>query len=450
MLISRQIRPRVLELLAESRAVAILGARQVGKSTLLLGLAKSDYPAQVVTLDERATRAAAAADPTEFVARLKTPVAIDEAQRVPDLLLAIKERLDRDNTRGQFLLTGSANILALPTVKDALPGRVDYMNLWPLSAAELTATAHENFVDRLLRGAPPELNDVALGRAAYAERIVRGGYPETQGRGPRTLRSFFSSYLSSIVERDVADVASLRAPEALDRLLHMIAARTGGLTSFQGMGRDLGLDKNTVHSYTRALENLFLVRALKPWHVNLGARQVKSPKLYIVDSGLLCYLLKANVRRIEADDAVAGAAFESFAAMELLRLADVSEVEASLFHYRDKNGREVDVVLESGTGEIAGVEVKCAASVGRDDFAGLRRLRDKLKARFKAGAVLYTGERTLPFGDRIWAVPLAGLWGSDSERERAGRELLEMSPPPGAGPEPDWEEQKREMLDAPE
>lgn len=449
MIVPRQIRPLVLDLLTESRAVAILGARQVGKSTLLLDLAESDYPAQVITLDERATRAAAAADPTEFVARLKTPVAIDEAQRVPDLLLAIKERLDRDNTRGQFLLTGSANILALPTVKDALPGRVDYMNLWPLSAAELAAGTNENFVDRLMRGAPPELDDAPLGRGAYAERIARGGYPEAQGRGLRGLRSFFSSYLPSIVERDVADVANLRAPEALDRLLHVIAARTGGLASFQGMGVDLGLDKNTVHSYTRALENLFLVRALKPWHVNLGARQIKSPKLYIVDSGLLCYLLRANARRIETDDAVAGAAFESFAAMELLRLADVSEAEASLFHYRDKKGREVDIVLESGAGEIAGVEVKSAASVGRDDFAGLRRLRNKLDARFKAGVVLYTGERTLPFGDRIWAVPLAGLWGPDSERQRAGRELLDLPPPPGEGPEPDWEEQKREMLDAP-
>lgn len=410
MLIQRQIRSRVLNLLGESRAVAILGARQVGKSTLLLDLVESDYPAQVITLDERATREAAAADPTEFVSRLRTPVAIDETQRVPDLLLAIKERLDRDNTRGQFLLTGSANILALPTVKDALPGRVDYINLWPLSAAELAAGAPKNFVDRLLLGAPPELDDAGLGRRAYAERLVRGGYPEAQERSPRGLRSFFSSYLSSIVERDVADVANLRAPDAVERLLHVIAARTGGLMSFQGMGRDLGLDKNTVHSYTQALENLFLVRTLKPWHVNLGSRQIKSPKLYIVDSGLLCHLLKANEQRIETDAAVAGAAFESFAAMELLRLADASEAEASLFHYRDKKGHEVDIVLESATGEIAGVEVKAAASVGRDDFAGLRRLRDKLDTRFRCGVVLYAGERTLPFGDRIWAVPLAGLW----------------------------------------
>ena len=410
MFVERQIRPQVLELLAASRAVAILGARQVGKSTLLVDLAQDDYPMEILTLDDENTRTAALADPNEFVARLETPVAIDEAQRAPDLLLAIKRRLDRDNSRGQFLLTGSANILALPTVKDALPGRVDYVNLWPLSAAELAASGVENFVDRVLHGAPPELHDAPLGRGDYAERIQRGGYPEAQGRGPRTLGSFFSSYVSSIIERDLDDVASLRAPEALERLLNVIAARSGGLVSFQGMSRDLGLDKNTVHAYTRTLENLFLVRPLKPWHVNLGSRQVKSPKLYLVDSGLLCRLLRANGRRIESDGAVAGAVFESFVAMELLRLAEVSVSEASLYHYRDKLGREVDVVLESASGEVAGVEVKAGATVGRDDLTGLRQLRDKLGDRFICGVVLYAGERTLPFGERLWAVPLSGLW----------------------------------------
>jgi hypothetical protein len=400
----------VLELLGESRAVAILGARQVGKSTLLEDLARSDYPMQVLTLDDENTRRSAATDPTEFVARLETPVAIDEAQRVPDLLLAIKQRLDHDNARGQFLLTGSANIPALPTVRDALPGRVDYINLWPLSAVELNGIETESFVDRLMKGAPPELDDASLGRDAYAERILRGGYPEAQGRGARTLGSFFSSYLSSIIERDLGDVASLRAPDAAERLLDLIAARTGRLASFDGMGRDLGLDKSTVRSYARALENLFLVRSLKPWHVNLGSRQIKSPKLYVVDSGLLGRLLKVNARQIEVDGAIAGAMFESFVAMELLRLADVSEAEASLFHYRDKTGREVDIVLESASGEVAGVEVKAGATVGGSDFAGLRRLREKLGERFTCGIVLYTGERTLPFGDRLWVVPLAALW----------------------------------------
>lgn len=414
-MIPRRIRSDVLELLAESRAVAILGPRQVGKSTLLLDLAQGDYPAQVVTLDDGANREAAQEDPTGFVARLRIPAAIDEVQRAPDVLLSIKQRLDRDNARGQFLLTGSANILALPAVKDALPGRVDYLTLWPLAATEIEET-EGNFVDSLLLNQPPELEGQPIGRAAYAERLARGGYPEAQRRSQRRLQSFFLSYLASIVERDLGEVARIRAPDAIERLLRVIAARTGSLLSFHGMGSDLGLDKNTVHSYTGILENLFLVQSLKPWHVNLGSRQVKSPKLYVVDSGLLLFLLNANAQRVEEDAAVAGAAIESFAVMELLRLASMSEFEPSLFHYRDKGGREVDVVIESSSGAIAGVEVKAAASLGSDDFAGLRRLRDRVGTRFKCGAVLYTGERTLPFGDRLVAVPIAGLWSDQARR----------------------------------
>jgi len=414
-MITRKIRPFVLEMLAESRAVAILGARQVGKSTLLHDLTASDFPAQVVTLDERGNRAAAIEDPTGFVARLEIPAAIDEAQRAPDLLLAIKERLDRDDSRGQFLLTGSANILALPTVKDALPGRVDYLTLWPLAAAEIEGSM-SNFVDALLQGTPPELSETPIGRGAYAERIARGGYPEAQGRGPRALRSFFSSYMSSIVERDVVDVANVRTPDSLERLLKVIAARTGSLASYQGMGVDLGLDKNTVRSHTRVLESLFLVRALKPWHVNLGARQIKSPKLYVVDSGLLTFLLSANAQRIEIDGTVAGAVFESYVAMELLRLASLSEAEPSLYHYRDKGGREVGIVIEADSGDVVGVEVKSGASLGRNAFAGLRYLRDKLGERFKFGVVLYSGERTLPFGDRLAAVPISALWSGQRRR----------------------------------
>jgi predicted AAA+ superfamily ATPase len=413
-MIARQIRPRLLEMLAESRAVALVGARQVGKSTMLRDLTRTDFPAQMVTLDEDAARAAAAEDPTGFVASLGTPAAIDEVQRVPDLLLAIKAQLDLDDSRGQFLLTGSANILALPTVKDALPGRVDYMTLWPLTAAEIDGRKG-NFVDALLHGEPPQLTGCPIGRQAYAARIARGGYPEAQGRGPRALRSFFASYLSSIIERDVGDVSNVRTPEAVERLLAVIAARTGGLVSYQGMGRDLGLDKNTVSAHARVLENLFLVRALKPWSVNLGARQIKSPKLYVVDSGLLAFLLKANAGRIEGDAAIAGAVFESYAAMELLRLADLSDSAPSLYHYRDKEGREVDVVIEADSGDVAGVEVKSGVSIAGDSFAGLKRLRDKLGTRFKFGVVLYSGERTLPFGDRLAAVPLAGLW-SDQRR----------------------------------
>lgn len=408
-LLTRHVRPHLLEALAESRAVALLGARQVGKSTLVADLAASDYPARFINLDDEATANAARADPTGLVAEISGRAVIDEIQRAPGLLLAIKQRLDSDRSRGQFLLTGSANILTLPAVADALPGRVEYLNLWPLSQGELR-DHRETFIDALFDGRFPRVTGAPIGRGAMAATLATGGYPELQGRSARGRSRFFASYVASIIGRDLDDVANVRNIENVERLLFMIAARSGGLTSFHGMAIDLGLDTNTIRAHTKILEDLFLVRQLRPWHVNLGSRQVKSSKLHIVDTGLLAYLIGANERRIADDGAVAGTILETFVAMELLRQADWAQEPVHLFHYRDKQQREVDVVLERHDGAIAGIEVKASATPAASDFAGLRHLRDKLGARFQAGVVLHAGADTLPFGDRLAAVPVSGLW----------------------------------------
>lgn len=408
-LLARHIRRDLVEALGDSRAVALLGARQVGKSTLVTDLVAAEYPARLINLDDDATANAARADPAGFIADISGPVAIDEIQRAPGLLLAIKRRLDANQARGQFLLTGSANILSLPTVADALPGRVEYLTLWPFSQGELHG-AWETFIDGLFAGRFPRASGMPVGRRAAASMLVTGGYPELQDRSARGRTRFFSSYVASIIGRDLDDLANVRNVENIERLLFVIAARSGGLTSFHGMADDLGLDANTVRAHTKILEDLFLVRQLKPWHVNLGSRQIKSPKLYIVDSGFLAYLVGANERRIAEDGGVAGAMLETFAVMELLRQADWAEHPVQLFHYRDKQQREVDVVLERHDGDVVGVEVKASATPATGDFAGLRYLRDKLGNRFKSGVVLHTGADTLPFGDRLAAVPVAGLW----------------------------------------
>lgn len=408
-LLPRHLRPHVLEALAESRAVALLGARQVGKSTLVADLAATDYHARIINLDDEATANAARADPTGLIAGIAGPAVIDEIQRTPGLLLAIKQRLDSDRSRGQFLLTGSANILTLPTVADALPGRVEYLNLWPLSQGELRGH-RETFIDELFDGRLPRVTNAPVGRGAVAAMLATGGYPELPGRTARGRSRFFASYVASIIGRDLDDIANVRNVENVERLLFIIAARSGGLTSFHGMATDLGVDTNTVRAHTKILEDLFLVRQLRPWHVNLGSRQIKSPKLHVVDSGLLAYLIGANERRITDDGGVAGTLLESFVAMELLRQADWTQEPIQLFHYRDNQQREVDVILERHNGEIVGVEVKAGATPASGDFAGLRYLRDKLGSRFKAGIVLHTGADTLPFGERLAAVPVSGLW----------------------------------------
>jgi predicted AAA+ superfamily ATPase len=407
--LARNVRPQVLEALAESRAVALLGARQVGKSTLAADIAANEHPARVINLDDEPTANAARTDPAGFVGAIAGPAVIDEVQRVPSLLLAIKQRLDSDPARGQFLLTGSANILTLPTVADALPGRVQYINLSPLSQGELRGT-RETFIDALFDARFPDVSGAAVGRAAAAGMIAAGGYPEVQGRSVRGRSGFFFSYVRTIVGRDLRDVANVRNAENIERLLYVVAARSGGLASFHGMATDLGLDANTVRAHTKILEDLFLVAKLQPWHANLTSRQVKSLKLYILDSGLLAFLIGANERRIAEDGPVAGAMLESFVAMELRRQAEWAEEIVTLYHYRDKQQREVDVVLERHSGEVVGVEVKSTATPAAADFAGLRYLREKLGARFKAGALVYTGADTLPFGDRLAAVPLCGLW----------------------------------------
>lgn len=417
-LFARHLRPHLLEALSESRAVALLGARQVGKSTLVADLASSDYPARLINLDDEATANAASTDPTGLVAGITGPAVIDEIQRAPGLLLAVKQRLDSNRSRGQFLLTGSANILTLPTVSDALPGRIEYLNLWPLSQGELRSR-RETFIDALLDGRFPMVSGASIGRGAVAPILATGGYPELQGRTVRGRSRFFASYIASIIGRDLDDVANVRNVENVERLLYVIAARSGALASFHGMATDLGVDTNTVRAHTKILEDLFLVRRLRPWHVNLGSRQIKSPKLHIVDSGLLAHLVGANERRITEHGDIAGMLLESFTAMELLRQADWAEESVQLFHYRDKQQREVDVILERLSGEIAGVEIKAGATPSSRDFAGLRYLRDKLGARFKAGVVLHTGADALPFGDRLAAVPVSGLWSQSSETTQA-------------------------------
>jgi uncharacterized protein len=408
-LIERHLRPAVVEALSEARAVCLLGARQVGKSTLAKEIATHERPAAYLTLDDEGTRRSALEDPTGFVAAIPGPAVIDEIQRAPNLMLAIKSRLDTSNERGQFLLTGSANVITLPTIADALPGRIDYVRLWPFSQGELESS-RERFVDDLFAGEPPHIEGAEVGLAAYAQRIVTGGFPDARDRSDASRSRFFASYVASMLGRDVEDVARVRDTTDIGRLLSVVAARSASLMSARGMGVDLGLDHKTTASHTRVLEDLFLIWRMNPWYTNIGSRQVKTPKLHVADTGLLTHLINADTDGLVRDASLAGPVLETFVAMELLRQSAWSRHEPSLFHYRDSQQREVDIVLEQRSGEVAGVEVKSAATVKRKDFAGLRHLRDKLGERFKAGVVLYTGERTLPFGDRMAAVPLRGLW----------------------------------------
>lgn len=411
-LIPRNIEPEVRDILAASRAAAVLGPRQAGKSTLAEELQRAGVVPHYYSLDDGETRKAALGDPDGFVADIEKPAVIDEVQRAPGLLLAIKQVLDSSDARGQFLITGSANVLASRAVADALPGRVEYVKLWPLSQGEIEGK-RDAFIDRVLAADPPRLSGEPKGRAAHAQRVVRGGFPDAFRRTDRQRGRYFDSYVQAVVSRDLASVGRLRVdPELLARLLGLLAARSGALTASSRLAGKLEVDGKTVKAHTAMLEELFLVRRLRPWSRNIGSRHVKTPKLFLTDTGLLSGMLGIDASRFSAVDQgeLAGMLLETFVTMELAKQQTWAEARAELFFYRDAQQREVDIVIESAAGDVAGVEVKSTASVGRSDSLGLRFLRDKLGARFKAGVVLYTGSNTLQLDDRVWAVPLAGLW----------------------------------------
>ncbi|MEX0972887.1 MAG: ATP-binding protein [Solirubrobacterales bacterium] len=409
-LIPRQIRADLVDVLADTRIACVLGPRQSGKSTLVRAVTADEHPARYVTLDDPATLALAREDPTGFVAGSER-MAIDEIQRVPELLLALKVVVDNDQSRGRFLITGSADIITHPRVADALPGRVEYLTLWPFSQAEL-AERRPTFLEVAFSGNVPRVENAPIGREAYADRVIRGGFPAAVQSTPARRQRFFAGYVDSILGREISELGSVRESEAAGRVLRLAAARSAALTNMSAIGRELGIDHKTVGKHLRSLEQLFLVVRLPAWHANLGHRVVRSPKLHIADTGMLCSLIGADTERLTTDGTLAGGIFETFAVTEIIRQAGCGDLahDLLLHHYRDQAGHEVDLVLERFNGDIVAIEVKATASPRPRDAAGLRLLRDKLGDRFKRGILLHLGAQPIPVSDRISAVPLAALW----------------------------------------
>ena len=329
----------------------------------------------------------------------------DALPRAPGLVAVLAD------AAGRFLLTGSANILTLPQIADALPGRVDYVSLWPFTQGELGGK-RETFLETAFAGRAPQLSGAPVGRAVYAERIASGGFPEVAEAGSARRLRFFTGYVDSILGRDVSDLTSVRDTEMVGRVLRLTAARSAALANFSAIGRDLGIDHKTVASHLRVLEQLFLIVRLPAWHMNLGHRIIRTPKLHVADTGMLCSLIGADARRLEQDGPLAGSVFETFAVTEVVRQASYSPLGPLLnfHHYRDQRGNEVDLVIEHTGGDVVCVEVKASATPRARDARGLALMRDRLGERFRCGILLHAGSETLPIGDRIWAVPLAGLW----------------------------------------
>lgn len=405
---TRNILPLVEEAITDSPVVLLNGARQTGKSTLAQTLVSD--PTQYFTFDDASVLSAASADPSGFIAGLPKTVVLDEVQRVPELFLAVKAVVDRDRRSGRFLLTGSANVLMLPRLADSLAGRMAILQLWPLSQGELEGK-RETFIDRVFADTAPDFQAPELG-SSLPQRLLAGGYPEALGRtSERRRRAWFESYLTTILQRDIRDLANIEGLADLPRLLALLAARSSTLLNYAELSRSAGIPQSTLKRYLSLLEASFLVRFLPAWSGNLSKRLIKSPKILLNDTGLAAHLLGANEARLTRERTLFGQLLELFVVLELLKQRGWSETQPSLFHYRDTGNREVDVLLESPSGNLVGIEIKAAASVEAKDFRGLRALADEVGSRFQQGIVLYTGGRVVPFGTNLHAMPVSGLWG---------------------------------------
>jgi predicted AAA+ superfamily ATPase len=411
-MIRRYIVPKILEALADTPIIFLRGPRQTGKTTLVQHIAQEYYPAEYVTMDNVAVLAAARSDPRGFIAGLAKPVVIDEVQRGGDLLLlAIKEDVDCNRTPGRYILTGSANILTLPRASHALAGRMQVFTLWPLSLSELTE-GEPHVIELFFR------EDFPISLPPYSEldliaSIATGGFPEAVKReSAQRRRAWFDSYLTTVLERDIRDLSRIQDLVAAPRLLALLAARTGTLHNQSEVSRASGIPNTTLSRYMALLETTFLIQTLPAWTPNLGKRLVKSPKLFMSDTGLACHLAGIGEDRLRERGEIVGRLFENYVVMELHKHASWSNDLVRLSHFRAHPGTEVDVIIEDSSGNVVGVEVKFSRSPSAKDFSGLKALASSLGNRFVRGILLYPGAECIPFGRNLHAAGVGILSGS--------------------------------------
>jgi len=407
--IPRHVLPLVSEMMAESPAVVIQGARQVGKSTLLEQVMQH-HPGRLLSLDDEDILRAAKASPTDFVRQdVGGVLAVDEVQRAPELLVAIKAAIDADRRPGRFLLTGSADLLHLSGANESLAGRAETVILWGLSQGERIGVL-DQLIDRLAAG------EQMVGRryepADYAKLIAQGGYPEVAKRSLAGRARWFENYARSVIDHDASTISSTTSYDRLDVLLRLLAAQTSGELVLARVARDTAIPERSLPPYLRLLDDLYLTRRLAPWGHHLAKRVVGKPKVHLADTGLAAYM--SGVTEGMLADVIQrpklGRLIESFVLSELVKQCEWSQTPHRLYHFRDATGPEVDIIAELYDGRVIGIEVKGASRLGNEDFKGLSYLQQKLGSQFIKGVVLYTGMEGLSWGSNLCALPVSALW----------------------------------------
>jgi len=404
-IISRLARTRLLEALSDAPAVLIHGPRQCGKTTLARTLKGYRY----ITFDDAVQLAAAKSDPVGFVGGLTGKTVLDEIQRAPELFVSLKASIDRDRTPGRFVLTGSTNVLLIPSLSDSLAGRMELLRLHPLAQCEI-AKKRPAFIDALLSA---NFKPQPYGRLGtrLAERIIAGGYPAAFSRpAGRRRREWYRAYIETLIQRDIRELARISSLDAIPRLLEVAATQSARLFNLSDLASPFQLSRPTIRDYVTLLERIFLLEMLPPWHGNRLSRLVKTPKMHLGDTGVASALLQLDAKSLMDDRALFGQLLESFVFNELRRQASWHEAAINFYHFRDRDQFEVDMVLEFSGRKIVGVEVKAAATVVQSDFRGLRKLKDASGKQFASGVILYDGEDAVGFAEDLFAIPIKALW----------------------------------------
>ncbi len=409
-LIDRHVSSFAREALETFPALVIQGARQVGKSTFARMITEG-RPTRLLTLDEPGSLAAAREDPTSFVNQFSDgTLVIDEVQRAPDLILPLKAAIDRDRRASRFVLTGSSELLRYPGTPDSLAGRAITIALRGLTRGEAAGSA-DDIVARIHDGVDAGAFSTETTRFDYVAAIAAGGYPEARSLSGRLRRVWFDSYVERLLQRDATDLAPRTDRGRLASVLRLLAANQAGEVVRARIARDAAIPESSMTAYIDLLSALFLVDLIPPWTPNLTSRESSRPKAIVSDSGLALRLSRVDEKQLlPLDSPFIGGALEGFVAAALLAQRAWSKAEYELYHFRDRNGLEVDLVAELSDGNVIAFEVKTSATVKSEHFAGLRALRDRLGDRFTAGFVLNTASSGSVFADRLSSLPVAALW----------------------------------------
>lgn len=416
MIVSRFIRPALFDALAVTPIVFLNGARQAGKSTFVLDNLREigkNGNAVYITFDNATQMAAAAVAPESFLSAYQNTLVIDEVQMVPEIFRALKAKVDslrienKAASNGRYLLTGSANILALPQLSESLVGRMNVLTLYPFCTAETTG-GKGTALDRIFS---MDFSGLDVRNISLMEAIKAATYPEIFDKEDKGINIWFDGYVSTILQRDVKMLADLEKISVLPSLLRVLASRAGNLINDADLSRDVGLNAVTGKFYRNILKMMFLTIDVPPWYRNIGKRMVKSSKGYLIDTLFLCYLLGLKLEiLVNERPELFGHVLENYVAMELTKLLSFSDKKARLHHFRTSDGKEVDFILEKPNGNLWAVEVKNSDVVSAKDFNGIKLFEQLTGKDFLGGIVLYSGKDAVPFGKNLWAVPFGMLW----------------------------------------